>query len=84
MQSGKRSDLGSISVRSETLVRFFNPRTDIWQQHFRVNSTGEVEPISEIGEVTIIIFRFNHLERVTERKGLLEIGSFMAVRENLD
>ena len=33
----KGSDLGSIPQNSNKLVRVFNPRTDIWHEHFRVN-----------------------------------------------
>lgn len=72
----KGSDLGSISKASKTLVRFFNPRTDDWNEHFRVNSDAEIEPLTEIGEVTAIIFGFNEPERIIERKGLIEIGRY--------
>jgi len=61
----KGSDLGSISETSKILVRFFNPPTDDW-----------IEPLTEIGEVTAIIFGFNEPERIAERKGLIEIGRY--------
>lgn len=73
----KGSDIGSISETSKKLVRFFNPRTDIWLEHFRVNSEAEIEPLTEIGEVTEFIFGFNELEHITERKGLIEIGRYL-------
>ncbi len=72
----KGSDLGSIFTASKKLVRFFNPRTDKWSEHFRVNSDAEIESLTEIGEVTAIIFGFNDLERIAERKGLIEIGNY--------
>lgn len=72
----KGSDLGSITTTSKTLVRFFNPRTDIWSEHFRVNANAEIKHLTEIGEVTILIFGFNDLEHVHERKGLIEIGHY--------
>lgn len=72
----KGSDLGSIATTSETLVRFFNPRTDIWPEHFHVNQIAEIEALTEIGEVTALIFGFNDLERIAERKGLIEIGHY--------
>jgi len=73
----KGSDLGSISETSNQLVRFFNPRIDVWHEHFRVNSNAEIEPLTEIGEVTVFIFGFNEPERVIERKGLIEIGNYI-------
>jgi HNH endonuclease len=72
----KGSDLGSISEISKMLIRFFNPRNDVWSEHFRLNSDAEIEPLTEIGEVTANIFGFNDLERIAERKGLIEIGRY--------
>lgn len=71
----KGSDLGSIAEKSGELTRFFNPRTDKWSEHFRLNESI-IEPLTEIGEVTIRILGFNDFERVQERKGLIEIGHF--------
>lgn len=72
----KGSDLGSISETTNTLVRFFSPRSDIWSEHFRVNENVEIESLTEIGEVTVLIFGFNEPERVDERKGLIELGLY--------
>ncbi|MCD9187781.1 MAG: HNH endonuclease [Pyrinomonadaceae bacterium] len=71
----KGSDLGSISIVSNELVRFFNPRKDIWCEHFKLVG-AEIVSLSEIGEVTAKIFGFNDDERVLERKGLIEIEHF--------
>lgn len=72
----KGSDLGSISDASNQLIRFFNPRTDIWNEHFHISSDGEIEPLTEIGEVTASIFGFNEPERIAERQGLIELGTY--------
>ncbi|HQU86314.1 MAG TPA: HNH endonuclease signature motif containing protein [Pyrinomonadaceae bacterium] len=72
----KGSDLGSISENTKELVRFYNPRTDDWNAHFHVNQNGEIETLSEIGEVTAFIFKFNEMERVLERQGLMELGAY--------
>jgi len=72
----KGTDLGSISAASGILIRFFNPRTDLWSEHFRVNENAAIEPLSEIGDVTARILRFNDLDRLIERKGLIEIGQY--------
>lgn len=73
----KGSDLGSLSETTKILTRFFNPRVDNWNEHFIVNSTGEIEPLTEIGEVTVFIFGFNAPERINERKGLIELGRYL-------
>ena len=61
---------------SKELVRFYNPRVDKWHEHFRVNSRAEIEVLTKIGEVTAFIFGFNAPERIAERKGLIELGSY--------
>lgn len=72
----KGSDLGSIPSASTELIRFYNPRTDNWSEHFRVNANAEIITLTEIGEVTAFIFGFNEPERIAERLGLIEIGNY--------
>jgi hypothetical protein len=74
----KGSDLGSVSVRTGSLVRFFNPRLDQWKEHFYWNE-ARIEAISEIGEVTERLLEFNHPERVVLRRWLQEIGRYPTV-----
>jgi hypothetical protein len=68
----KGSDLGSLTDAGE-LVRFFNPRKDDWNDHFRF--VGErIEALTVIGTVTARIFGFNEPDRRLERQHLLAAG----------
>ena len=71
----KGTDLGSVSLRTGTLVRFYNPRVDHWKEHFYL-SEGRIEPVSDIGEVTVRLLEFNHPERVAFRKLLADAGRY--------
>ena len=71
----KGSDLGSLLRRTGELIRFFNPRTDEWETHFEL-SGARIEPRTDIGEVTSLIFRFNDEERILEREELLSQGRY--------
>ncbi|MFN7945666.1 MAG: HNH endonuclease signature motif containing protein [Blastocatellia bacterium] len=71
----KGSDLGSISRKSRRLVRFFNPRTDHWADHFVLNKAF-IRSLTEIGEVTARILGFNQEERLLERQGLIADGHY--------
>jgi hypothetical protein len=71
----KGTDLGSIAASTGHFVRFFNPRADRWSEHFRI-SGARIEPLTEIGEVTIRIFDINSAERLLEREALIAIGRF--------
>jgi hypothetical protein len=69
----KGSDLGSNAEASNILTRFYNPRIDDWSEHFQVNEDAEITSLTEIGEVTIRILKFNDFERLLERQGLIEL-----------
>lgn len=70
----KGTDLGSISA-SGKYVRFFNPRLDRWEEHFRL-AGAVIVPLREIGEVTERIFQLNVAERLVEREALQAIGRY--------
>ena len=67
----KGSDLGTFSEDDAYLVRFFNPRKDIWDEHFELQN-GSIYGITEIGTATEKIFKFNEIERLIYRKQLIE------------
>lgn len=65
----KGSDIGSIRWESQEFVRFFNPRTDRWADHFELVG-NRIEGLTAIGAVTARILGFNDTERVMERQAL--------------
>lgn len=71
--SNKGTDLGTFLNTPETIIRFFNPRTDQWFDHFELIE-GMIHHHTIIGEATIKIFKFNEVERILERKLLMEGG----------
>ena len=71
----KGSDIGSILRRTGEFIRFFNPRTDHWEDHFRLGGPV-IEPLTEIGEVTARILDFNDDRRILEREALIGVGRY--------
>ena len=71
----KGSNVGSVHRQTGALIRLYNPRIDTWSQHFRLDGT-QIAAISEIGEVTVRILRFNDDERCLEREVLRAIGRY--------
>jgi hypothetical protein len=57
------------------LVRFYNPRVDLWAEHFALDGSS-IQARSDIGDVTVRILGFNLPERLKERDLLREIGRF--------
>jgi hypothetical protein len=71
----KGSDVGSIHWETNSFIRFFNPRTDTWSDHFKLKGFL-IEPLTPIGAVTARILAFNSGERMLERKTLQEMGRY--------
>ncbi|VAW42835.1 hypothetical protein MNBD_CHLOROFLEXI01-4554 [hydrothermal vent metagenome] len=71
----KGSDVGSVILPTNEFVRFFNPRTDSWLDHFELESI-EIKPLTNIGKVTARILGFNSFERLLERQALQMIGRY--------
>ena len=65
----KGSDIGSIAESTGEFTRFYNPRTDSWNEHFEF-SDFVIQPISPIGETTASILQFNIEERLLERRAI--------------
>jgi hypothetical protein len=71
----KGSDIGSIIWRTGEFIRFFNPRTDRWADHFYLEGTL-IQPRSDIGEATARILWFNTSARVLERATFIIVGAY--------
>jgi len=71
----KGTDIGSIAPSTGEFARFYNPRTDHWDQHFSLVDIT-IEPQTPIGEATALILRFNQPERLAERELLKAIGRY--------
>jgi hypothetical protein len=65
-------------------VRFFNPRSDHWADHF-VLAGNRIEGVTPIGAVTARIFGFNSSERMLERRLLQEMNRYpnIAARQRM-
>lgn len=65
----KGSDIASLTPETNRLIRFYNPRTDRWREHFRLHGVV-IEPLTEIGEATVRILQINHDDQILEREVL--------------
>lgn len=65
--NNKGSDIGSVLLPDRTFIRFFDPRNDIWDEHFEIDN-GLILPKTKIGEVTVRMLKLNDVDRVLERR----------------
>lgn len=71
----KGSDVASIDARTGEVVRLFHPRRDRWLDHFRIRGE-QIEPLTEVGRVTVELLRLNTGERLSERRLLQSLGDY--------
>lgn len=56
-------------------TRLFNPRTDVWQEHFRWDGF-QLSGLSEVGRATIAVLDLNHSRRIRIRQVEELLGFF--------
>jgi hypothetical protein len=73
-----KSDAISVfDEESQNKIRLFNPRLDVWNEHFAINNkSSEIEGLSAIGRVTVSRLRMNGKARIAARVQRLKLGLF--------
>ena len=71
----KGTNLGSFDPATRAFSLFFNPRTQVWEEHFRLEG-ALLQPLTPEARVTARILRFNDSLRVAERGALLRMGLY--------
>jgi hypothetical protein len=71
----KGTDLGSLDPETGQLTPFFNPRTQRWADHFRLDG-ARIAPLTPEGRVTVAILQLNHPDRIMERQRLIQAGKY--------
>jgi hypothetical protein len=63
----KGSDIASLDPESGQLTPLFHPRTDRWDEHYRIQD-GEIVALTAKGRVAVRLLRLNRPARVKERQ----------------
>jgi hypothetical protein len=71
----KGTDIAAIDQSSGKITRLFDPRSDLWRDHFRLEG-ATIEPISSVGSATVKLLRLNVPERISERRLLQSLGRY--------
>jgi hypothetical protein len=69
----KGSDIASVDAQTASLTPLFNPRMDVWSEHFTLVD-GVMAPKTATGRVTVALLHLNDPERVEERRVLGSAG----------
>jgi hypothetical protein len=71
----KGSDVATFVPGTGRLCRLFNPRTDRWAEHFRLDGVHLVG-VSEMGQATARLLGFNDPDRLLERETMMEVRRY--------
>ena len=71
--SHKGPNLAGVDEKTGELTRLFNPRTDIWKEHFQW-SGPKLLGKTPVGRATIHVLCINRVEAVLLRRSLLTEG----------
>ncbi|HEU4833916.1 MAG TPA: HNH endonuclease signature motif containing protein [Pyrinomonadaceae bacterium] len=71
----KGSNIASLDPITGELVALFNPRTQKWSKHFRLNS-GRIIPLTPVGRATEKLLRLNLPSRVEARERWAALGLY--------
>ena len=72
----KGPNVGSFDPQSGLLTAFFNPRSQMWEDHFRYEK-GFHHPLTPEARVTVRILRMNEPKRVVDRHRLKLAGLYI-------
>lgn len=71
----KAADVGTFLFEKNRFTRLYNPRKDSWKRHFYIEN-GLIQPHNSIGMATVKLLDFNEIERVIDRRYLLQVGQY--------
>ncbi len=71
----KGPNIASIDPDSGQLTPLFNPRTQIWQEHFVLDG-AYILPRTAVGHVTIRLLDLNNPDRIRVRQALIQAGRY--------
>jgi len=70
--NNKGSDIGTVLLPERDFIRLFNPREDVWSEHFETDN-GVIYGKTKVAEATIKILKLNVVERIIERRVIFGI-----------
>lgn len=71
----KGPNLCSIDPHTGQMVELFNPRRDVWADHFALNE-AHIAGLTPTGRATVRLLQMNSRRRIEVRRELIEEGAF--------
>ena len=69
----KGTDIASYDTITKELTRFFNPRKDDWDDHFKLEG-ARIVGLTPVGRVTVRLLQMNDPSQIEARRAMLDSG----------
>ena len=79
----KGSDLTAIDPMDGAIAPLFNPRSQVWKDHF-VLEGAQLVGLTPVGRATIVLLRLNDRTRLVQRQVLIEAGRYPTPSKTTD
>lgn len=72
----KGPNVAALDPQTGDATKLYNPRRQIWQEHFHLAPDATLTGMSAEGRATILVLRINDESRVKQRHVLVELGEY--------
>ena len=72
----KGSDVAALDPLTRAATRLYDPRQQVWDDHFRLNPDATISGLTPEGRTTVRVLRINDIERVNQRFGEMAVGDY--------
>ena len=71
----KGSDIASVDIETGRIIALFNPRTDVWREHFRIEA-ALIAPLTPAARATEYLLQLNRPDLIAVRQSLIAAGRY--------
>lgn len=72
----KGSDLVGFDPQTDQITPLYNPRGQVWAEHFSIQHDMQIEGTTPEGRTTVRVLQMNDVDRVENRQILAELGEY--------
>jgi hypothetical protein len=76
----KGTDFATFDKETGEIVRLYNPRTQIWTDHFSLNG-AVLTGLTQTGQATISLLQLNSPGRVAQRQEAMDAGLYLPIAQ---
>ncbi len=75
----KSENVAALDPLTGDATKFYNPRQQTWDVHFKLNDDMTILGLTPEGRTTVAVLRINDPERIKQRFGEYQVGDYPCV-----